>query len=142
MTLIFAPSKLSSLNEILIPDSFGVISLPPTAGQQPGFGLLAREHAFQLRHQCSGALRRHAAGMRSVQQQPHNRCVLGLGKLFGHLFEPVRCGTAHRQREYTFGKFGEAPETRAAPGQHEAGGNLRVQPGAFKIVTHQRKKLL
>src|SRR6266446_7331660 len=107
MTLIFAPSKRSSLNEILIPDSFGVIVLPPYCPPAPPLILratsLASEHAFQFRHQCSGTLRRHAASMRSVQQQPYNGRVLGLGKLFGHIFKPARRGTAHRQREHALG---------------------------------------
>src|ERR1700730_16051829 len=99
MTLIFAPSRRSSLNDSLIPDSFGVILLPlcPPVAR---FSLLASKHAFQFRHQCTGALRRHAASMRSVQQQPYNRCVLGLGKFFGHIFKPARRRAAYRQSEH------------------------------------------
>src|SRR5260370_23528667 len=96
ITLIFAPSKRSSLNEILIADSFAVIVLPPIAGRRrPLFQrrLLTGEHAFQFRHQCSGALRRRSAGVPSVHHPPYNCCALGLGKLFPHVFEPAPRGT-------------------------------------------------
>src|SRR5579863_4028644 len=47
MTLIFAPSRRSSLNDSLIPDSFGVI-LPPIARQWPLFSLTGRQTCFSI----------------------------------------------------------------------------------------------
>ena len=92
-----------------VPGDPVIAMLGDTAGPADIAGLrqdstsLAGEHAFQSSHQCSGTLRGHAASVRPVQQQPYNCCVLGLGKFFGHLFEPARRGAAHRQRECAFG---------------------------------------
>src|SRR5260370_7295113 len=74
ITLIFAPSKRSSLNEILIADSFAVIVLPPIPGRRrPLFQsrLLTGEHAFQFRHQFTGALPRPPSVLPSLPPPPH-----------------------------------------------------------------------
>src|SRR6202045_1756366 len=141
MTLIFAPSRRSSLNDSLIHDSFGIILLPlcPPAAR---FRLLAGKHAFQFRHQCTGALRRHAASMHSVQQQPYNRCVLGLGKFFGHIFKPARRRAAYRQSEHSLRQFGQPFQTRTASREDKTRGHLRVHARTFQIVEYERKKFL
>ena len=82
---------------------------------------LAGEHAFQFCYQCSGTLRRRAASVRPVQQQPYCGCVLGLGKLFRHTFEAARRGHAHGQRKHVLGQFDQAAAVarrrRTAPGR-------------------------
>src|SRR5580704_3214877 len=93
ITLIFAPSWRSSVNEILMFDSFGVIVLPPVCvrGQRfRAFESLSGKHAFYFCHQCNGPLRHHAASVRPVQQQPYCGCILRLGKFLGHALKAAR----------------------------------------------------
>src|SRR5262249_26822262 len=88
ITLILAPCCCSSLNEIRMPASLGII-LPPLrftylSHRNQTSTLLSRKHALDLGRQRAGTLCRLASGTRPVGHQAHHGCVLGLGHLLRH----------------------------------------------------------
>ena len=46
------------------------------------------------------------------------------------------------KRKHVLGQFDQAGKARAAAGKDQAGGDLRVEAGAFEFVAHQREQFL
>src|ERR1700746_1235419 len=115
ITLIFAPVRFSSLNEIRIPVSFAIF-VPPQKSARPPPARSAScsdEHAFDFRYEIGRPLRSLAPGSRAIEQQTNYRSVLGLGKFLRHPFQAARIRQTHGQIEHALGQLDQAFQVRS-----------------------------
>src|SRR5580700_8710438 len=141
ITFIFAPFCGSSVNETLIPVSFGVMLPPPEIRYCSKF-LLSCKKCFQSPGPAAGASSCKTPRARPVENKSNCHRVFGLGNLFAHLRKPTRRGHAYRKLENVLGQFHQAAEFCAAASENDSGGNLRFESGAAQFIAHEHQEFL
>src|SRR5580704_7236133 len=143
ITLIFAPLCVSSANETLNPDSFGVM-LPPVFCLLRIYLSLSGpcKHAFQLSDPAVGPRPAASPSTGAIQNQSNSCCVLGPGNFFTHARKSARNRHAHGQVKDFFCEVAQAAQVRTASGEHQTRRNLILHAAAPQLVAHQHQQFL